>query len=35
VERVRTGAPLNDPDRMTFFGSDGKGYIDYPTLKEL
>lgn len=32
VERIRTGAPLNDPDRMTFFGGDGKGYIDYPAL---
>ena len=32
VERVRTGAPLNAPDKATFYGGDERGYIDYPTL---
>lgn len=31
-ERFRRGAPLNPPDRDTFYGGDAKGYIDYPTL---
>ncbi|MDT0347579.1 alkene reductase [Streptomyces litchfieldiae] len=30
VERVRSGAPLNTPDRTTFYGGDAKGYTDYP-----
>ena len=33
VERLRLGAPLNDPDPTTFYGGDGRGYIDYPALK--
>lgn len=33
VERLKRGAPLNEPDRMTFFGGDSKGYTDYPTLE--
>lgn len=33
VERLRLGAPLNDPDPTTFYGGDGRGYVDYPTLK--
>jgi N-ethylmaleimide reductase len=32
VERLRTGAPLNVPDRQTFFGGGAAGYTDYPTL---
>ena len=32
VERVRTGAPLNEPDRSTFYGGNERGYTDYPTL---
>jgi N-ethylmaleimide reductase len=32
VERLRTGAPLNTPDRSTFFGGGAAGYTDYPTL---
>ena len=32
VERVRLGAPLNAPDRPTFYGGDAHGYTDYPTL---
>ena len=32
VERLRRGAPLNEPDRQTFFGGGAPGYTDYPTL---
>ncbi|HVW69091.1 MAG TPA: alkene reductase [Steroidobacteraceae bacterium] len=32
VERLRLGAPLNDPDRETFFGGGAHGYTDYPAL---
>lgn len=34
VTRMRVGAPLNIPDRATFFGGDERGYIDYPILAE-
>jgi len=34
-ERFKFNAPLNQPDSTTFYGGDEKGYIDYPTLKEL
>jgi N-ethylmaleimide reductase len=30
--RLRTGAPLNTPDRDTFYGGTAKGYTDYPAL---
>lgn len=30
VERLRAGAPLNVPDRATFFGGGARGYTDYP-----
>ncbi|PYP23192.1 MAG: hypothetical protein DMD55_17900, partial [Gemmatimonadetes bacterium] len=33
VERVRLGAPLNEPDRPTFYGGDARGYTDYPTYR--
>ena len=33
--RFRQGAPLNPPDRATFYGGDARGYTDYPTLEEL
>jgi 2,4-dienoyl-CoA reductase-like NADH-dependent reductase (Old Yellow Enzyme family) len=33
VERLRLGAPLNDPDPSTFYGGDGRGYTDYPALR--
>ena len=33
VERLRLDAPLNAPDPTTFYGGDGRGYVDYPTLK--
>jgi N-ethylmaleimide reductase len=32
VERLRSGASLNDPERETFFGGGARGYTDYPTL---
>jgi N-ethylmaleimide reductase len=30
-ERFAEGAPLNPPDRATFYGGDHRGYTDYPT----
>ena len=30
VARVRHGAPLNEPDRTTFYTSGPHGYVDYP-----
>lgn len=33
VARLIADAPLNEADRMTFFGGDDKGYTDYPTLQ--
>ncbi len=32
VERLRTGAPLNEQDTATFYGGGAAGYTDYPTL---
>ncbi|MFG1348549.1 alkene reductase [Xanthobacter autotrophicus] len=34
VERLRRDAPLNEPDRDTFYGGGAKGYTDYPTLAD-
>jgi N-ethylmaleimide reductase len=34
VRRLREGAPLNTPDRATFYGGGAAGYTDYPTLDE-
>ncbi|MGH6764535.1 MAG: alkene reductase [Bradyrhizobium sp.] len=34
VERLKRGAPLNMPDKATFYGGGAKGYTDYPTLGE-
>jgi 2,4-dienoyl-CoA reductase-like NADH-dependent reductase (Old Yellow Enzyme family) len=31
-ERFRQNAPLNEPDRTTFYAPDAKGYTDYPAL---
>jgi N-ethylmaleimide reductase len=31
-ERLRTAAPLNEPDKATFYGGGGEGYTDYPVL---
>jgi len=33
--RFREDAPLNEPDRATFYGGDAHGYVDYPTLDEV
>ncbi len=32
VERLRTGADLNEPDSATFYAGGDKGYTDYPAL---
>jgi N-ethylmaleimide reductase len=32
VERFEQDAPLNEPDRKTFYGGGAKGYVDYPAL---
>ncbi|MDQ2890893.1 MAG: alkene reductase [Gemmatimonadota bacterium] len=32
VARVGQGAPLNEPDRTTFYTAGPHGYVDYPTL---
>lgn len=32
VERLRTGAALNTPDKATFYTPGAQGYTDYPTL---
>ena len=34
VERLKTGAPLNEWDKATFYGGGAKGYTDYPVLGE-
>ena len=34
VQRLRDGAPLNVPDKATFYGGGAKGYTDYPTLED-
>ena len=34
VARFRAGAPLNTPDRSTFYGGGERGYTDYPSLRE-
>jgi N-ethylmaleimide reductase len=34
VERLKRGAPLNAPDKATFYGGGVKGYTDYPALNE-
>ncbi|MFJ8186561.1 alkene reductase [Streptomyces sp. NPDC096105] len=35
VDRIKNGAPLNEPDRASFYGGDERGYTDYPTLAEV
>ncbi|QOG18671.1 MULTISPECIES: alkene reductase [Bradyrhizobium] len=32
MARLKSGAPLNEADRTTFFGGDARGYTDYPAL---
>jgi N-ethylmaleimide reductase len=34
-ERFAAGAPLNTPDRATFYGGTEQGYVDYPALSEV
>jgi N-ethylmaleimide reductase len=34
VERLLADAPLNTPDRTTFYGGGAEGYLDYPTLSD-
>ena len=34
AERLKRGAPLNAPDKATFYGGSAKGYTDYPALGE-
>jgi N-ethylmaleimide reductase len=34
VERFKRGAPLNVPDKATFYGGGARGYTDYPVLGE-
>jgi len=34
AERLQRGAPLNTPDKGTFYGGGAKGYTDYPALGE-
>jgi N-ethylmaleimide reductase len=33
-QRFRQQAPLNVPDKSTFYGGGAEGYIDYPTLAQ-
>src|SRR4029079_12683350 len=35
VERLKRGAPLNVPDKATFYGGGAKGYTDYPKLEAV
>ncbi len=32
VARLKTGAPMNEADRATFFGGAARGYTDYPAF---
>ncbi|PKM18964.1 MAG: alkene reductase [Gammaproteobacteria bacterium HGW-Gammaproteobacteria-15] len=34
VERLKSGAPLNELDPTTLYGGGAKGYIDYPALAD-
>ncbi|AJC60455.1 alkene reductase [Streptomyces sp. 769] len=34
VDRLRTGAPLNEADPTTFYRGDHRGYTDYPTMAQ-
>jgi 2,4-dienoyl-CoA reductase-like NADH-dependent reductase (Old Yellow Enzyme family) len=31
--RIKTAAPLNEPDPDTFYVGGAKGYVDYPALQ--
>src|SRR3984957_185648 len=32
--RLKSGAPMNEPDKSSYRGGGSKGYIDYPTMAE-
>jgi NADPH2 dehydrogenase len=32
--RLKSGAPMNEPDKSTHYAGGAKGYTDYPTLAE-
>lgn len=34
VERLKSGAAMNKPDRASYYGGGAEGYVDYPTLSE-
>lgn len=34
VERLKSGAAMNEPDRATYYGGGAEGYVDYPTHLE-
>ena len=34
IDRLRTSAPLNDPDPATFYAGGAHGYTDYPALAD-
>ncbi|MFC3076309.1 alkene reductase [Shinella pollutisoli] len=35
VQRLKENAPLNTPDKDTFYGGGAKGYTDYPALAHV
>jgi len=35
VTRLKTGTPMNEADRASFFGGTAQGYTDYPALEAL
>jgi len=35
VDRLRTGAPLNEGDKATWYGGGAEGYTDYPALETV
>lgn len=34
VERLKSGAAMNELDRASYYGGGAEGYVDYPTLSE-
>jgi N-ethylmaleimide reductase len=34
VERLKSGAPMKDAKRDTYFAGGAQGYVDYPALSE-
>jgi len=33
AERIQSGVPLNEPDKITLYAGGKEGYTDYPFLK--